>query len=475
MSKTIQPAAKFAVVGLGVMGQNLALNIERNGFPVVVYNRTESKTKAFMKGPAKGKQVTPVYSYPDLIAAMKRPRCIMLMVKAGPAVDAVIKAMRPYLEEGDILIDGGNSFFQDTERRARALREKGLYYLGTGVSGGEEGALWGPSIMPGGHIEAWESVQDVFKAVAARADDGKPCVDYLGPGGAGHYVKMVHNGIEYGVMQLIAEIYDLLHRGAGLSIKELGDLFESWNTDMLSSYLMEITTKIFKTTDPKTKQPILDVILDKAQQKGTGKWTSQNAFDLGVPVHTINAAVASRIISSMKAERLIASGQFVGPKADFKGDQPQLIAAAKEALYAGNIISYAQGFDLMRLASAEYDYRLNMKSIASIWRAGCIIRAELLEDIMRAYDRDEALTNLLLDSTFGEALQTRQGAMRYVITTAIQQGIPIYALSASLTYFDSYRTGRLPANLTQAQRDYFGAHTYRRLDEPGVFHTAWEA
>jgi len=471
----MQPAAKFAVVGLGVMGQNLALNIERNGFPVVVYNRTESKTEAFMKGQAKGKQVTPVYSYPDLIAAMQRPRCIMLMVKAGPAVDAVIKAMTPYLEEGDILIDGGNSFFQDTERRARALKEKGLYYLGTGVSGGEEGALWGPSIMPGGHIEAWKSVQDVFTAVAARAYDGEPCVEYLGPGGAGHYVKMVHNGIEYGVMQLIAEIYDLLHRGAGLSIEELGDLFKSWNADMLSSYLMEITTKIFKTTDPKTNKPILDVILDEARQKGTGKWTSQNAFDLGVPVHTINAAVSSRIISSMKAERLIASGQLVGPKVGFKGDLAQLIAAAKEALYAGKIIAYAQGFDLMRLASAEYDYRLNMQTIASIWRAGCIIRAELLEDIMQAYDRDEALTNLLLDSIFGEAVQTRQGAMRYVITTAIQQGIPVYALSASLAYFDAYRTGRLPANLTQAQRDYFGAHTYRRLDESGVFHTEWEA
>ena len=467
--------AKFGVVGMGVMGQNLALNIANKGYPVAVYNRTDEKTVEFIKGPAKDKDIIGTYSYSGLAEMLETPRRILLMVKAGPAVDAVIDDIKPYLEPGDILIDGGNSFFPDTERRNKALTEEGFMYIGAGVSGGEEGALHGPSIMPGGNREAWEAIEEIVTAAAAKADDGEPCVDYMGPRAAGHYVKMVHNGIEYAIMQLIGEVYDLLHRGLGMSSEELGDLFSEWNSGELSSYLIEITAEIFKTKDPETGKPILDVILDEAKQKGTGKWTSQNALDLGVPTHTINAAVSSRIISGMKEQRVEASERLKGPEPKFTGDRQQLIDAAKEALHASIIIAYAQGFGLMDMASKEYDYSLDMKRIAKIWRAGCIIRADLLDDIMRAFDRDEGLSNLILDDDFSEIVLHRQGAMRYVITTAVGMGIPVYAISAALGYFDAFRTARLPANLTQAQRDYFGAHTYRRLDKEGSFHTEWQA
>jgi len=468
--------AKFGVVGLGVMGQNLALNIANKGFPVAVYNRTDQRTREFCQGPAQGKSIIGAYSYKDLAESLERPRKIMLMVKAGLAVDAVIEDVKPHLAAGDILIDGGNSFFEDTERRTRALNKDGFLYLGAGVSGGEEGALKGPSIMPGGDRQAWESVKEILIASAAKASDGEACVDYMGPGGAGHYVKMVHNGIEYGDMQLIAEIYDLLHRGLGLTHQELGELFDEWNQDFLSSYLIEITADILNTDDPETEKPILDIIVDEAKQKGTGRWTSQNALDLGMPTHTINAAVVSRIISGMKEQRVEASQWLKGPLPTFKADKRgQLIEAAKHALFASKIISYAQGFGLLKAASDEYQYNFNLKSVAKIWRAGCIIRAELLDDIMSAYDRDPGLTNLLFDDYFREQVVRRQGAMRYVITTAVGMGIPVYALSAALGYFDAFRTARLPANLTQAQRDYFGAHTYRRLDKEGSFHTEWEA
>jgi 6-phosphogluconate dehydrogenase len=467
--------AVFGIVGMGVMGRNLALNIANHGYPVAVYNRTGTKTTAFINGLAKDKEIIGTYTYDELVEALKKPRAIMLMVKAGPAVDAVIEDVKPYLERGDILIDGGNSFFQDTERRTQSLNTDGIYYLGAGVSGGEEGALHGPSIMPGGDEKAWETVDEIFTAAAAKADDGEACVAYLGPRSAGHYVKMVHNGIEYGDMQLIAEAYDLLHRGLELSDDALGDLFAEWNNDFLSSYLVEITADILKTKDKETGKPILSVILDEAKQKGTGKWTSQNALDLGAPTHTINAAVSSRIISSMKAQRVEASEILKGPVPRFKEDEKeQLIEAVKHALYASKIISYAQGFGLLSLASAEYEYDLDMRTVAKIWRAGCIIRADLLDDIMSAFERHRDLSNLLLDEHFKEEVVRRQGAMRYVISTAVGMGIPIYAMSAALGYFDAFRTARLPANLTQAQRDYFGAHTYRRLDREGSFHTEWQ-
>lgn len=467
--------AQFGVVGMGVMGSNLALNIARQGYPVAVVNRTDAKTKAFVEGPAKDADITGTYTYEAFMDALEKPRRIMLMVKAGLAVDYVIDDLRPFLEPGDILIDGGNSYFKDTTRRCDAFQAEGIRYLGAGVSGGEEGALWGPSIMPGGDIEAWTEVAEIFEAAAAKAPDGAPCVAYLGPKGAGHYVKMVHNGIEYGDMQLIAEVYDLLRRGLGLSAAALSDLFAEWNEGELSSYLVEITSEVLKYVDPETGEPLVDLILDEAQQKGTGRWTSQEAFDLGVPIPTINAAVTSRIISGMKLERVAASEWIKGPEPQYKGDPQQLIDAAKEALYAAKIISYAQGFRLLQTASEEYDYGLDLKTIAGIWRAGCIIRADLLDDIMRAFDREPQLTNLLMDDPFREIVMMRQGAMRHVVTIGIRLGIPVYALSAALAYFDAFRTARLPANLTQAQRDFFGAHTYRRIDKGDVFHTEWLA
>jgi 6-phosphogluconate dehydrogenase len=464
---------KIGVVGLGVMGSNLALNMERNGFPVVGYDLDEAKTRAFLAGPAAGRALVAADSPARLMALLEKPRRVLMMVPAGPAVDSAIAHLSPHLEPGDILIDGGNSLFSDTDRRSRELEARGFHYIGTGVSGGEEGALWGPSIMPGGQVEAWDAVAPIFRAIAAKAGDGEPCVDYMGPRGAGHYVKMVHNGIEYGDMQLIAEIYDLLHRGLGLTAGELQALFSEWNAGELKSYLVEITAAILGVTDPETGAPLVDVILDEAAQKGTGKWTSQNALDVGAPIPTINAAVESRILSSLKAERVAASAVLRGPSATFTGPRQPIIDAARQALYAAKITSYAQGLSLLRLASQEYKYDLNPGTIARIWRAGCIIRATLLEDIRAAYARQPGLANLLLDEAFRDAVEHRQAGLRTVVQTAVGLGIPVLALSASLAYYDAYRSARLPANLTQAQRDYFGAHTYRRTDKAGVFHTAW--
>jgi 6-phosphogluconate dehydrogenase len=462
----------MGLIGLAVMGENLVLNIERHGFSVAVYNRTPARTEAFAAGAAKGKKITACYALQDLVDALASPRKIMLMVQAGDPVDEVIAQLKPLLQAGDLIIDGGNSFFKDTERRAVALAKDSINYIGTGVSGGEEGALKGPAIMPGGQPEAFAMIEPVLRAIAAQAE-GEPCVAYMGPRGAGHYVKMIHNGIEYGDMQLIAEAYDVLHRVLDLSARELHDIFAAWNEVELKSYLIEITRDIFAKIDPDTGQPLVDVILDEAQQKGTGKWTSQNALDLGAPLQTINAAVESRIISAYKKERVAASRELPGPGAAFRGHRAQLIEDVRQALFAAKICSYAQGMALLSAASEEYKYDLNLGAIAKIWRGGCIIRARFLNDIAAAYQRNPQLTNLLLDPYFKEAILTRQASLRRVVQTAVELGIPCLALSASMAYFDAYRAARLPANLTQAQRDYFGAHTYRRTDKEGVFHTEW--
>ncbi|MBC8446669.1 MAG: NADP-dependent phosphogluconate dehydrogenase [Chloroflexi bacterium] len=464
---------QFGIIGLAVMGQNLVLNVERNGFSVAVYNRTAERTEEFVAGPAQGKNIQASYTLEEFVGLLKRPRRIMIMVKAGAPVDAVIEQLKPLLDPGDLLIDGGNSFFADTERRAEELETTGILYLGSGVSGGEDGALWGPSIMPGGQRQAWEIVQPILTAISAKVN-GDPCVTYIGPRGAGHYVKMVHNGIEYGDMQLIAEAYDVLHRVGGLSAAELHEVFTSWNRGELESYLIEITAAIFAMMDEETGQPLVDVILDEARQKGTGKWTSQNALDLGAPTPTINAAVESRIISAYKDERVAASQVLTGPAIRYAGDRKALIADVRAALYAAKVCSYAQGFALLRAASEEYGYGLALGEIARIWRGGCIIRAAFLNDITDAFQRNTELPNLLLDPYFQEAVGSRQGALRRVIQTAVGLGIPCLAFSGSLAYYDAYRTARLPANLTQAQRDYFGAHTYRRMDKEGSFHTEWQ-
>jgi 6-phosphogluconate dehydrogenase len=464
---------KIGIVGLGVMGHNLALNMERNGFPVAGYDLDAARTKAFLEGSASGKNIVGVDSPTALMAVLEKPRRILMMVPAGAPVDSAIAHLKPHLEPGDILIDGGNSFFLDTERRNNALEAEGFNFIGTGVSGGEEGALWGPSLMPGGQRNAWEATAPIFRAIAAKAEDGQPCVEYMGPRGAGHYVKMVHNGIEYGDMQLIAEIYDVLHRGLGLTAQELHAIFTEWNTGELKSYLIEITADIFTKIDQETGRPLVDLILDEAQQKGTGKWASQTALDIGAPIPTINAAVESRILSSLKSQRVIASRMISGPMPEYKGDRQRLINAACAALYASKITSYAQGLGLLKIASDEYKYDLHLGEIAKIWRAGCIIRASLLGNIMAAYTRDAALVNLLLDDAFRTAVESRQADWRFVVQTAVGMGIPVLALSASLAYFDAYRRERLPANLTQAQRDYFGAHTHRRSDREGIYHTEW--
>jgi 6-phosphogluconate dehydrogenase len=463
----------IGVVGLGVMGGNLALNMERNGFRIAGYDLDAGKAKAFVAGPAADRHVRLAESPGGLMAMLQKPRRVLMMVPAGPPVDSAIAHLQPHLEPGDILIDGGNSWFLDTERRSKDLAADGFHYIGTGVSGGEQGALWGPSIMPGGQREAWEALAPIFRAIAAKADDGEPCVGHMGPGGAGHYVKMVHNGIEYGDMQLIAETYDLLSRGLRLPARELSAIFQDWNTGDLKSYLVEITAEVLARTDPDTGRPLVDIILDEAQQKGTGKWASQHAFDIGAPIPTINAAVESRILSSLKTERVAASRVLHGPTPRYEGTREKLVDAARAALYASKITSYAQGFALLRLASAEYGYDLHLEGIARIWRAGCIIRASLLSDIMAAYHHDASLANLLLDDACRQAVESRQDAWRFVIRAAVEMGIPVPAMSASLAYYDAYRSERLPANLTQGQRDYFGAHTYRRVDKPGVFHTEW--
>ena len=465
--------AQIGLTGLAVMGQNLVLNMERNGCTVAVHNRTVKTMQDFVAAHP-GKRLIGCETLAEFVAALERPRKIMIMVKAGAPVDSVIDQLIPLLGPGDLIIDGGNSYFMDTERRSQDLAAKGLRFIGTGVSGGEEGALKGPSIMPGGQPEAYELVKDIFTAISAKVD-GEPCVTYIGPRGAGHYVKTVHNGIEYGDMQLIAEAYDILHRALRLSNGDLSDIFAEWNQGELQSYLIEITRDIFKKIDEDTGQPLIDLILDEAQQKGTGKWTSQNALDIGVPIPTINAAVEARIISSIKPERVAASQQLSGPPEKFEGDRRQLINAVRDALYLAKICSYAQGMALLRAASRDYDYHLQNGEIAAIWRGGCIIRAQFLNRIREAYQRQPDLPNLMLDDGFKADVASRQGALRYAVGTAVQLGIPCLAMSSALSYFDAYRTARLPANLTQAQRDYFGAHTFQRTDKAGVFHAEWQA
>jgi 6-phosphogluconate dehydrogenase len=463
---------KIGIVGLGVMGHNLALNMERNGFSVVGYDLDSAKTEAFIKGPAAGKNIIGVDSPQALMAALEQPRRILIMVPAGSPVDSAIAQLKGHLEPGDILIDGGNSFFMDTERRNKELEKEGFNFIGTGVSGGEEGALWGPAMMPGGQPDAWMHVKDIFEAISAKVN-GEPCVTYIGPRGAGHYVKMVHNGIEYGDMQLIAEAYDIMHRGLGLSNSQLHDVFTEWNQGKLESYLIEITAAIFSKTDAEIGTAVVDLILDEAQQKGTGKWASQNALDLGSPIPTINASVESRIISAYKEERVAASKILKGPEVKFSGDTQSFIATVRDALYAAKICSYAQGFSLLHLASKEYGYSLNYAEIARIWRGGCIIRARFLNDVCAAFTRTPDLSNLMMDTEFAQIMNTHQVALRKMVMLAAEIGIPVSAFNSSLAYYDAYRSSRLPANLTQAQRDYFGAHTYRRIDREGTFHTDW--
>jgi len=477
--QSIQPKANFGFIGLGVMGHMLALNMQRHGFRVAGYDLDPQKIHAFAALNAERGDLpalVPCASVSEFLAALERPRRIMLMVPAGKPVDAAIQELKPSLEPGDLLIDGGNTFFMDTERRSAELEALGIVYIGAGVSGGEQGALWGPSIMPGGQPQAWELVKPIFEAIAAQVN-GEPCVTHIGPRGAGHYVKMVHNGIEYGDMQLIAEAYDLLKRGLGLDNAQLAQVFGKWNRGELESYLIEITADIFTRTDPETGQAVVDLILDEAQQKGTGKWTSQNALDLGAPTPTINAAVESRILSAYKAERVAASQVLQGPPASqpAQADLPAQIEMVRQALYAAKLCSYAQGFALLRLASQEYRYDLKYAGIARIWRGGCIIRARFLNDISQAFERDPDLPNLLVDPFFAAGINARQASLRKLVSLAAESGIPALAFSSALAYYDAYRTARLPANLTQAQRDYFGAHTYRRIDREGVFHTEWAA
>ena len=478
---------KIGVVGLGVMGANLARNIASKGFPVAGYDLDAAKTQAFAAGHASGSAIGSADAPDKLMAVLERPRRVLMMVPAGAPVDSVIAHLRPHLEREDILIDGGNSFFRDTDRRADDLAAAGFRFVGMGVSGGEEGALRGPSMMPGGPREAWDALAPILRAMAAKAEDGDPCVSYMGPRGAGHYVKMVHNGIEYGDMQLIAEVYDVLTRAAGMSAREIADLFAKWNEGELRSYLVEITARVLERIDAETGKPLVDLILDEAQQKGTGKWMSQNAFDVGAAIPTVNAAVEARLLSALKSERVVASKVLQGPTASNSSVAPtvaqdfspapakrdQLIDATRQALYAAKITSYAQGMALLRLASQEYKYDIDLAEVAKIWRAGCIIRAALLSDVRAAFTRNPALMNLMLDESFATALASGQRALRDVVQAAVAAGIPVPALGASLAYYDSYRTARLPANLTQGQRDFFGAHTYRRIDRDGVFHTDW--
>ena len=465
----------FGLIGLGVMGQNFVQNVERNGFSVAVYNRSSETTEKFIAGPAAGKNIKPAYTLKEFVDSLESPRRIMLLVKAGAPVDATIQQLIPLLDKGDLIIDGGNSFFTDTERRAKELESQGFNFFGMGVSGGEEGALWGPSLMPGGSRDAYKEVEPIMKAVAAKAEeDGESCVTYIGPGGSGHYVKMIHNGIEYGDMELIAESYYLLKRALGLSAQEFHDIFTEWNKEELSSFLIEITAKVFNKIDRDTGKPLVDVILDKAGQKGTGRWMGENALELGISIPTILAAVNGRIISSQKEERVSASSLLTGPTKKYEGSSQKLIDATRDALYVSKICSYAQGMSLLKKASVEYGYNMDLGSIAKIWRAGCIIRARLLNDITSAFNRNRDLPNLLVDDVFRESVNARQESWRFVIHTAIESGIPMPAMSASLAYYDSYRSERLPANLIQAQRDFFGAHTFERIDKPGIFHADWE-
>jgi 6-phosphogluconate dehydrogenase len=470
------PSSKIGLIGLAVMGENLALNIERNGFPVTVYNRTWERTRELLEGRGKGKRLQGARTLEEFVRSLERPRKIVLMVKAGAPVDEVLQQLVPLLEPGDIVIDGGNSHFLDTRRRHDALAARKIAFIGSGVSGGEEGALWGPSLMPGGPREAYEAIRPIWEKIAARVDDG-PCCAYIGPDGAGHFVKMVHNGIEYGDMQLIAESYDLLRRLLGMDPPELADVFAEWNRGLLSSFLVEITAKVLRKKDPETGRWLVDLILDKAGQKGTGKWMSQTALDLGVAIPTINAAVEARILSAFKEDRVRASRVLPGPASPPAppSDRRAFVDAVRDALYASKICSYAQGLVLMKVAGDEYRWNLDLGEIARIWKGGCIIRAQFLDLIKQAYRRNPALSNLLLDDHFKAWVTDAQPRWRHVVQTAQAAGIPVLAMSASLAYYDALRAERLPLNLTQAQRDYFGAHTYERIDKAGTFHTDWSS
>nr|WP_154957730.1 NADP-dependent phosphogluconate dehydrogenase [Paenibacillus xylanexedens] len=463
---------QIGVIGLAVMGKNLAFNIESRGFSVSVFNRSPEKTHDLLKE-AEGRNLTGTFSIEEFVASLESPRKILIMVQAGKATDATIEQLLPYLDEGDIIIDGGNAYFPDTVRRSKELEDKGIRFIGTGVSGGEEGALKGPSIMPGGQESAYKLVEPILTAISAKVGND-PCCTYIGPDGAGHYVKMVHNGIEYGDMQLIGEAYHLLKSVLNVSVEELHEIFTEWNQGELDSYLIEITADIFSKYDPETGKPMVDVILDAAGQKGTGKWTSQSALDLGVPLSMITESVFSRFLSAMKDERIAASKILSGPKAEaFSGDKKAFIESVRKALFASKIVSYAQGFAQMRAASDEYGWDLKYGNIAMIFRGGCIIRSQFLQNIKEAYDKDAALKNLLLDPYFQNIVESYQDAWREVVAVAVKQGIPVPGFSSALSYYDSYRTERLPANLLQAQRDYFGAHTFKRVDKEGSFHHNW--
>lgn len=468
------PSCDIGLIGLAVMGQNLVLNMNDHGYRVAVFNRTVSKVDEFIGHEAAGTQVVGAHSIEELAQLLKRPRRVMLMVKAGDTVDHVIDSLLPHLEKGDIIIDGGNSLFTDTNRRTKALLEKGILFIGTGVSGGEEGARFGPSIMPGGNADAWPHVKEIFQSIAAKVEDGSPCCEWVGENGAGHYVKMVHNGIEYGDMQLICEAYQLLKDGLELSADELHEVFAEWNKGELDSFLIEITAEILAKKDD-DGSPMIDKILDTAGQKGTGKWTGISALDLGTPVTLIGEAVFARCLSAMKDERVAASKILTGPAKPDAGDRKAFIEDVRRALYCSKMISYAQGYMLLREAAKDQGWNLNFGGIALMWRGGCIIRSRFLEKIKAAYDKNPKLTNLLVDEFFSNLLNDYQGSWRSAIIKAIQFGVPTPAFSTALSFYDGYRTGRLPANLLQAQRDYFGAHTYERVDKPRgeFFHTNW--
>jgi 6-phosphogluconate dehydrogenase len=465
----------IGLIGLAVMGENLVLNMEDHGYSVAVFNRTTSKVKDFVEGRAKGKNITGCFSVEKLIQNLKTPRKVMLLVKAGKAVDDFIDILLPHLDDGDLIIDGGNSHFPDTIRRTKYVEGKGKLYIGTGVSGGEEGALRGPSIMPGGTPAAWPQVKSIFQAIAAKVADGSPCCEWVGNDGAGHFVKMVHNGIEYGDMQMICEAYWIMKNVLGMTSAEMQPVFTEWNKGELDSYLIEITRDIMAKKDDETGKAMLDVILDTAGQKGTGKWTSQAALDLGIPAQTVAEATFARSMSALKEERLAAAKVLSGPEPSFKGDKKAFVEKIRRALYASKICSYAQGFQLMRAAAAEFKWQLNYGNIALMWRGGCIIRAQFLGRIKEAFDKQPDLQNLLMDGYFKDVIDQNQSAWREVIATAITSGLPVPAFSSALAYYDGYRSAVLPANLLQAQRDYFGAHTYERVDKPRgqFFHTNW--
>jgi len=470
----MEATADIALIGLAVMGQNLILNMNDHGFTVVAYNRTVAKVDEFLAKEAKGTKVIGAHSIEEMVRLLKRPRRVMMLVKAGAAVDEFIDQIIPHLEPGDIIIDGGNSLFEDTNRRVKYVESKGLLYIGTGVSGGEEGARRGPSIMPGGSPAAWPHVKEIFQAISAKVDGGAACCDWVGQQGAGHYVKMVHNGIEYGDMQLICEAYSLMKEGLGMTAQEMHEVFAEWNQGDLDSYLIEITRDIlgFKDTDG---APLVDKILDTAGQKGTGKWTVISSADLGIPITLIAEAVYGRCVSAMKDERVSASRKLKGPRPKISGDRKAFIEGIRQALYASKIVSYAQGYMLMRAAAKEYKWSLNYGGIALMWRGGCIIRSRFLGKIKEAFDNKPGLTNLLLDNYFRAEMKKCQKGWRNVVSTAVKKGIPVPAFSTALAFFDSYRSAVLPANLLQAQRDYFGAHTYERIDKPRgeFFHTNW--